>query len=44
MMERKKDKYLAPEVELIVLRRPLSLLATLSLDGEVEDWEDLGDI
>lgn len=42
-MKTQKRKYTAPVIEYFVVRK-LPLLANLSLDGEVEDWEDLGEI
>lgn len=38
-MKMSKQSYLAPEVEVFVLPRGLQVLANLSLDGQVEDYE-----
>lgn len=41
---KKKRAYTRPEIELLSLCRPLSLLAELSFQSEVEEYEDFGEI
>ena len=39
-----REVYSKPEVEVVILAKPLSLLENVSVEGTIEDFEDGGEL